>query len=137
MVSPQSHSSAPVRVPSPQRGPHSERLVVKPDSVSWKFDSLGWRSAWNTAISYVLPIVMLRFTLVRARQSAGLVVATIVIGSTPGQAVMTPVALSEPPSIVDAMPAALTCTRPGNRWWTPPRSSARTPLMKMNRSSSP
>ena len=114
MVSPQSHSSAPVRVPSPQRGPHSDRLVVKPDSVSWKFDSLGWRSAWNTAISYVLPIVMLRFT-VRARQSAGLVVATIVIGSMPGQAVMT-LAFSEPPSIVDAMPAALTCTLPGSRW---------------------
>ena len=66
-----------------------------------------------------------------------MVVATIVIGSVPGQAVMTPVALSEPPSIVDAMPAPLTYTRPGNRWWTPPRSSASTPLMKMNRSSSP
>ena len=36
---PQSHSSPPVATPSPQAAPHCEMLVVKPLSVSWKFDS--------------------------------------------------------------------------------------------------
>src|SRR5688572_6781121 len=99
VMSPQSRSSAPVVTPSPQRGAQFDRLVANPDSVSWKFDSLGFRSAWKTAISYVRPIISPRFTL-RIRQSAGWTVSTIVIGSIPGQGVIAMVAaLMEPPSV--------------------------------------
>jgi len=35
VVSPQSHSSAPVRVPSPQRGMQFDFCVWNPLSVSW------------------------------------------------------------------------------------------------------